>query len=583
MADSLGFLDLSSLAPIVFYGFVGLAVSVLLNACRQTFFHGKNEPPVVFHWIPNIGNAISYAMDPVAFFVKYRAKYGDVFTFTLFGRKMTCYLGIEVNGFILNGKLQDINAEEIYRPLTIPVLGKDVIYDCPNSKLMEQKKFVKFGLTQKALESHIPLIEKEVVHYIKMNPAWKGTSGIVDISAPMSEITLFTAARSLQGEEVRRRLTAEFAELYHDLNMVSVPQISRCTDETDSLATKGFTPINFLFPWLPRTRNRRRDAAHNKMRDVYEDIIIQRRKHDLDADDEYDMLWNLMNSNYKDGTPVPDKEVACMMITLLMGGQHSSSSASAWIMLRLAAHPDIAQELYQEQVQNLSHGDPKRLPPMQYSDLDKLPLLHNVVKETLRLHGSIHSILRKVTSPLTIPGSPYVVGTYKALLASPMVTAISDEFFSDAKAWNPHRWDQPHPGDDVVDANNVVDYGYGAVSKGTRSPYIPFGAVRHRCIGEKFAYLNLGVIVGTIVRNFKLGTIDGRTGIVPPTDHTSMFCASSSACAHPLDPSSVGLTSAGLMQHRHASLIFFSPLTSNKNENVRYFQAQFQASGYEVH
>jgi hypothetical protein len=33
-----------------------------------------------------------------------------------------------------------VNAEDIYTPLTTPVFGKDVVYDCPNSKLMEQKK-----------------------------------------------------------------------------------------------------------------------------------------------------------------------------------------------------------------------------------------------------------------------------------------------------------------------------------------------------------------------------------------------------------------------------------------------------------
>ena len=148
-------------------------------------------------------------------------EYGDVFTFTLFGRKITCYLGLEGNEFILNGKLQDVNAEEVYGPLTTPVFGSDVIYDCPNSKLMEQKKFVKFGLTQNALESHVPLIEKEVLDYIKSSVLWKGASGVVDISGAMSEITLFTAARSLQGKEVRRKLTAEFASLYHDLDMVS--------------------------------------------------------------------------------------------------------------------------------------------------------------------------------------------------------------------------------------------------------------------------------------------------------------------------------------------------------------------------
>lgn len=49
-------------------------------------------------------------------------------------------LGIKGNDFILNGKHKDLNAEEIYSPLTTPVFGKDVVYDCPNAKLMEQKK-----------------------------------------------------------------------------------------------------------------------------------------------------------------------------------------------------------------------------------------------------------------------------------------------------------------------------------------------------------------------------------------------------------------------------------------------------------
>lgn len=49
-------------------------------------------------------------------------------------------LGVKGNDFILNGKLKDVNAEEVYTLLTTPVFGKDVVYDCPNSKLMEQKK-----------------------------------------------------------------------------------------------------------------------------------------------------------------------------------------------------------------------------------------------------------------------------------------------------------------------------------------------------------------------------------------------------------------------------------------------------------
>ncbi len=56
--------------------------------------------------------------------------------------------------------------------------------------------------------------------------AWKGERGTVDVCAAMAEITLFTAARSLQGKEVRQKLTREFAGLYHDLDMVRIYRLS---------------------------------------------------------------------------------------------------------------------------------------------------------------------------------------------------------------------------------------------------------------------------------------------------------------------------------------------------------------------
>jgi len=49
-------------------------------------------------------------------------------------------VGTQGNEFILNGKIRDVCAEDIYTVLTTPVFGKDVVYDCPNAKLMEQKK-----------------------------------------------------------------------------------------------------------------------------------------------------------------------------------------------------------------------------------------------------------------------------------------------------------------------------------------------------------------------------------------------------------------------------------------------------------
>lgn len=360
---------------------------------------------------------------------------------------------------------------------------------------MEQKKFVKFGLTQKSLESYVPLISAEVIDYIRTSGVFNGQGGLVNVPKAMAEITIFTAGRALQGDEVREKLTNEFASLYHDLDM-------------------GFSPINFLLPWAPLPHNRKRDQAHAKMRSIYTSIIEKRRNGDSEKGS--DMIWNLMNCKYKSGQPVPDKEIAHMMITLLMAGQHTSSSAISWIVLHLASRPDICDELYEEQVSNLAKDG--KLPPLEYADIGKLPLLHNVVKETLRCHSSIHSVMRKVKRPMPVPGTPYIVQPDKVLLASPLVTALDEEHFPNGEEWEPHRWDADTRNEDDESDDGEERF----ISRGTRSPYLPFGGGRHRCIGEKFAYVNLGAITATLVRNFRFETVSGDKG-VPKTDYTSLF------------------------------------------------------------
>lgn len=100
-----------------------ITLAIVVNTIRQVFFYDRNAPPEVFHIVPVLGSAVTYGMDPFKFFFACHEKYGDVFTFTLLGRKMTVCLGTKGNEFILNGKLKDVNAEEIYTPLTTPVFG----------------------------------------------------------------------------------------------------------------------------------------------------------------------------------------------------------------------------------------------------------------------------------------------------------------------------------------------------------------------------------------------------------------------------------------------------------------------------
>jgi len=182
---------------------------------------------------------------------------------------------------VLGGKSTLFSAEDAYtvivilscvsfpscgcQHLTTPVFGKDVVYDVPNEVFMEQKKFVKVGLSIENFRSYVGMIEEEVEQFMDTDPAFLTYQmnditdwGRFDATDLMAQITILTASRTLQGREVRAGLDKTFSDLFSNLD-------------------GGFTPLNFLFPNLPLESYRRRDEAHKKMSAFYVDIIRKRK------------------------------------------------------------------------------------------------------------------------------------------------------------------------------------------------------------------------------------------------------------------------------------------------------------------
>ena len=399
------------------------------------------------------------------------------------------------------------------------------MYDVPNEIFMQQKKFIKVGLSTENFKAYVGMIDEEVEEFINHDSAFSvyqrgnvNEWGTFDVMTVAAEITILTAARTLQGKEVRGNMDKTFADLYTDLD-------------------GGFTPLNFLFPNLPLESYRKRDRAHEKLSQFYVNIIKKRRAAKDDdvrclvcsgqqcltmcLQQETDMIAALMQQAYRDGRPLHDTEMAHIMIALLMAGQHTSSTTSSWTLLHLAANPDIAyvypvhvfiqminspslisDALYREQVEHFRSPDGK-LRQMTYEDIRSLPLLDSVIRETLRMHPPIHSIMRYVRDDVPVPStlsSPsedgiYIVPKGNYVLASPAVSQVDRTVWKNADNWDPYRWSdnegvavQAYKAD--LDENGEkIDYGYGAVSKGTESPYQPFGAGRHRCIGEQVCQL----------------------------------------------------------------------------------------------
>lgn len=63
-----------SAPQLAVYAIGAFALVVIANVIRQFLPHKKSEPPVVFHWVPFIGNAVVYGRDPCNFMMQCREK-----------------------------------------------------------------------------------------------------------------------------------------------------------------------------------------------------------------------------------------------------------------------------------------------------------------------------------------------------------------------------------------------------------------------------------------------------------------------------------------------------------------------------
>ncbi|KAI8928207.1 cytochrome P450 [Entophlyctis helioformis] len=480
----------SLVGAVVFYHLLAMVTA------KKTY--DKNAPPMVPHTIPFLGNAIAYGIDPVKFLQENQAKYGDCFTFLMMGRKMTFCLGTDGNHFVFNVPIANASAEAAYEKLTVPVFGDEVVYDVPNAVFMEQKKFVKDTFTTAAFHSYVPILIEETTAFLK---EWTGDRGKVDLFKEMSELTIRTASHCLMGKEVRKQLHSNVAKLYHDLDA-------------------GLAPINVFFRWLPLPTYINRDRANRVLTNLFKEIVLARR-----ANEDYnhaDVMQSLMDAKYRDGSVMSDNAISHLMIATLMGGQHTSSTTSSWIFFELARRPDIIEALIREQSQVLT-GKPDtpidQLPNFTYEQLREFTLLDCVMKETLRIHPPIHTIMRKVEKPLNYKGMEIPVGHF--LCGSQAVSQMDPARFPDPTKFDPTRF---LSNTDEGSAEWTIN-GVDIAQKSARSHFLPFGAGRHRCIGEAFAYVQIKSIVALFLREmtYKLD-VDPKTGLehMPKLDYSSL-------------------------------------------------------------
>jgi cytochrome P450 len=164
-----------------------------------------------------------------------------------------------------------------------------------------------------------------------------------------------------------------------------------------------------------------------------------------------------------------DEEIIYQIATFLLAGSETTSNAMTWVTYHLARNPEMQTRLRDELF--TLDSEPS------LDDLNTLPFLENVVRESLRVESVIPEKLRVTTADTMIPLSEPVVGQDGTLITSinaPKGTQVlipicaiqhdTDTWGEDAREFIPDRFDRPNcPAQKVPGAwGNLLAFNGGA-------------------------------------------------------------------------------------------------------------------------
>lgn len=283
---------------------------------------------------------------------------------------------------------------------------------------------------------------------------WK-TGSTVSVVQEMKVIALRIATKTLFGEDVG----GEGASTGHLLEAA-----------VGQLANPLTTLLPYDLPGLPFARLL--DMA-TRYEDEMRRIIARRRAAGGDTGDVLSML--LAARDEETGTALTEEEVVSHAGALFAAGHETTANSLAWTLLILSQHPKIAADLLDE-LDGVLQGDAPGI-----EQLEKLPLLENVIKESMRVIPVVPNVYRSPGEDVEVGG--YVLPAGTEIMTSTYYTHHMPELYAEPEKFDPARWETINP---------------------TPYEYSPFSAGPRMCIGATFAMLEMKIVLAMLMQRFRL-------------------------------------------------------------------------------
>ncbi|XP_070494929.1 probable cytochrome P450 4ac3 [Chironomus tepperi] len=179
--------------------------------------------------------------------------------------------------------------------------------------------------------------------------------------------------------------------------------------------------------------------------------------------------------------------------TFTFEGHDTTSAGMTFTLLLLAHNQDVQEKLFQEIQEVTADRD-----ELTMDDLNKMNYMERVLKESLRVYPPVPYISRTITEDFEHDGALYPKGSYVQILIYDIHR--DPEYFPDPERFDPDRFLPEN-------CENRHNYAFVGFSAGMRN-----------CIGQRFAMLELKIMLAHVIKNFKVLPVTKREDLVFKAD-----------------------------------------------------------------
>jgi cytochrome P450 len=411
-----------------------------------------------------LGNAGALQRDPLGFGLTMTHQYGDVVRMRFFA--WPAYLVNHPEGVKHILQVNQLNYNKDLYPYKAlkPLLGRGLVTN-DGEGWLHQRHLMQPAFHRKRLTAFGTLMTGATVAMLDRWEDLADRNQPLDVAAEMLRLALCIAGKALFSIDLSDE-TRTIGQAVTTVNKLLTAYLST-----------PFPPLN-----VPTPRNRRLQVAYRTLDQVVHGIITQRRQQITDPGDLLSML--LAARDEETGQGMDDQQVRDEVITLLLAGHETVSTALTWTWYLLSHYPDVERRLHTELETVLGGQRPA------VDHLAKLSYTRMVLEEALRLYPPAWVFGRKAIADDEIGG--YFIPAKSMIVLSPYLTHRHPAFWENPELFDPERFTpersagRPH------------------------YTYFPFGGGPRMCIGSTFALMEMQLILATVAQRYQLHLVPGH-------------------------------------------------------------------------